>query len=96
MNKKLNTIFFILGATIFNALIAIICFILLMFLYVRFLNNLIPEDNASWGFTFIFIISIVISFFTYRTVLKHLMKKIDIDKYFDPLFVRRNFKKPGS
>jgi len=96
MNKKVNTILFILGATLFNALIAIICFILLTILYVRLLMNLLPEQTSSWSFTFIFIISIVVSFIAYRFLMKYLIKKVDVEKYFDPIFVRRNIRKPGS
>jgi len=96
MNKKLNTIFFILGATLFNVLTTIVCFVLLIFIYIRFLYNLIPEQYSSWGFSIIFIASLAISFVAYRFLLKYLLKKIDIEKYFDPIFVRRNFKKPGA
>jgi len=97
MNKKLNTVFFILGATLFNVLTAILGFLLLSFIYIRFIfNSSVPEQNNTWAFTFIFIAAIVISFIVYRTLLKYLMKKIDVEKYFDPLFVRRNIKKPGS
>jgi phosphoglycerol transferase MdoB-like AlkP superfamily enzyme len=96
MNKKLNTIFFILGATLLNVLVAIISFILLMLIYVKFLNNLIPEQSGSWVFALIFLISIAVSFIVYRYLLKYLLRKIDVDKYFDPLFVRRNIRKPGS
>ncbi len=96
MNKKVNTVLFILGATIFNVLVVIICFILLMFIYARFLFNLIPEEVSSWSFTFIFIISIVASFVAYRFLMKYLLKKVDVEKYFDPIFGKRNIKKPGS
>ena len=93
MNKKVNTILFILGATIFNVIIVIISFLLLLFLYIRFLITLIPEQGQVWAFTFIFIASLISSFFAYRYVLKFLLKKVDVDKYFDPLFVRRNIKR---
>jgi len=96
MNKKLNTIFFILGATLFNVLTAVISFVLFMLVYVRFIMNLIPEQNRSWGFTLIFLLAIVVSFFVYRVLLKYLLTKVDVEKYFDPIFVRRNIKKTGS
>jgi len=96
MNKKLNTIFFILGATLFNVIIAVVSFFLLSLIYIKFLYNLIPEQSGSWVFALIFLVSIVISFIVYRYLLKYLLKKIDVDKYFDPLFVRRNIRKTGS
>jgi len=96
MNKKLNTVFFILGATLFNVIVAIISFILFMLLYVRFIMNLIPEQSRSWGFTLIFLASIAVSFLVYRFVLKYLLTKVNVEKYFDPIFVRRNIRKTES
>jgi len=93
MNKKVNTLLFILGATLFNIFVAILSFVALILLYVKFIMNLIPEANRSWGFTLIFLFSIAISFLVYRFVLKYLLTKVQIEKYFDPLFVRRNLKK---
>ena len=89
MNKKVNTLLFILGATLFNVLIVIISFLLLIIL----LNRFLPEDLRSWAFTFSFIPSIVISFLVYRAVLKFLMTKIKMEKYFDPIFAGKNQKK---
>jgi hypothetical protein len=57
---------------------------------------LIPEQSGAWIFAFIFIASIVVSFIAYRLLLKYLLKKIDVDKYFDPIFVKRNIRKSGS
>jgi phosphoglycerol transferase MdoB-like AlkP superfamily enzyme len=96
MNKKANTIIFILGATVFNVLVAIISFVLLILLYVNFFITLIPENAVPWYFFGIFIASLAISFVVYRYALKFILTKIDVDKYFDPLFVRRNLKKPGA
>jgi len=93
MNKKVNTLLFILGATLFNILVAILSFAALVLLYVNFIMNLIPESNRSWAFSLIFLVSIAISFLVYRFVLKYLLTKIEIEKYFDPLFVRKNLNK---
>jgi hypothetical protein len=93
MNKKVNTILFVLGATLFNVIVAVISFLFLTVLYRKFLIPIIPESGYSWGFTLVFISSIVISIFVYRIVLKYFLNKIDIEKYFDPLFIRQNSKK---
>jgi len=92
MNKKLNTILFILGATVFNVIIAIISFILLALIYARFILPIIPPSGQSWGITLILIASIAVSIFVYRFVIKALIAKFDIEKYFDPLFGKQ-FKK---
>jgi hypothetical protein len=86
MNKKVNTLLFVLGATVFNILITIILFVVLFFACIR----LLPETIAGNALPFIFIAALVASFFLYNAVLKIVTKKIDMDKYFDPIFkVRR-------
>jgi phosphoglycerol transferase MdoB-like AlkP superfamily enzyme len=93
MNKKVNTLLFLLGATLFNILVAILSFILLTVLYVNFLMPMVPEASRSWNFTLIFLAAIVISFITYRKLFKYLINKIDAEKYFDPIFTGRYSKK---
>jgi uncharacterized membrane protein (DUF485 family) len=92
MSKKTNTLLFILGATAFNILITIICFLILMVIYARFLIDKLPQESVAWGFPIIFIAAIALSFVVYRLVLKQLMKRIDIEKHFDPIFGSRHRK----
>ena len=89
MSKKTNTLWFILGATAFNILTTIICFVLLLVVYARLLMPSLPETAAAWGFPIIFIGAIALSFVLYRFILKQVMKKVDMEKYFDPIFGRR-------
>jgi hypothetical protein len=89
MGKKANTLLFILGATVFNVLITIASFVVLLLLFVKFLSPVLPESSAAWALPVIFIGSVVLSFVTYRIVLKQLMKRIDVDKHFSPLFKPR-------
>jgi uncharacterized membrane protein (DUF441 family) len=89
MSKKTNTWLFILGGTIFNILVTIVSFMLLLFIYTRFIIPFIPEDGIQWGFLIIFIAAIAIAFVLYRVILKYLMKRFDVEKYFDPIFGRR-------
>ena len=42
MNKKLNTVLFILGATLFNIVVMIILFFVLMVIFARFLAPALP------------------------------------------------------
>ena len=86
MNKKVNTILFILGATLFNVFITVTSFVLLWVVYEKFIKDLLPKSAQNWYFQLIFISSIVISFFVYRFILKFLLKKIEMEKYFDPIF----------
>jgi len=93
MNKKVNTLLFILGATVFNVIVAVISFIILIILCGKFILPRIPETGYSWAVSLILLASIAISIFVYRIVLKFLLTKIDIEQYFDPLFVKRNIKR---
>jgi hypothetical protein len=93
MNKKVNTLLFVLGATLFNVIVAVVSFLILLILYWKFIFPIIPESGYGWAVSLILLASITISIFVYRIVLKHLLKKIDVEQYFDPLFVRQNIKK---
>jgi hypothetical protein len=89
MGKKTNTLLFILGATLFNVVITVVCFLVLLLVFVKFLAAVLPEAVAVWALPVLFIGSIALSFVLYRVALKQLMKRIDVDKYFDPLFKPR-------
>ena len=86
MSKKTNTLWFVLGATIFNMAVTVLCFIGLLLLYARLLAPLLPEDKAPWGFPLIFIGSVALSFAIYRVILKLFMRRISVEKHFAPIF----------
>lgn len=89
MNKKLNTLLFVLGATVIN----IILMILILVLGIVLLARILPQDvNPAMGqiaFLLVFILSIAGSFFIYHRVMKLLSNKFDLEKYFDPIFKGR-------
>jgi phosphoglycerol transferase MdoB-like AlkP superfamily enzyme len=89
MNKKVNTILFILGATVFNIMITVLSFLLLLLLYSKLLLRFLPEEANAWSFPLIFIAAIVISFFVYKVALGFLLKKVNVEKYFDPIINTR-------
>jgi hypothetical protein len=90
MSKKTNTLLFILGATVFNLLITIAAFLALLLLFTYIIMPGLPESAAgkaaSWAIPIIFIAALAVSFGVYRIVLKFLMKKINIERHFDPIF----------
>ncbi|MDR1469026.1 MAG: leader peptide processing enzyme [Spirochaetaceae bacterium] len=88
MNKKVNTLLFVLGATVVNILITILVFILLFVVCVR----LLPPDVSTGALPFVFIAALAASFFIYNKLLKIVTKKVDMDKYFDPIFKPRRRK----
>lgn len=90
MNKKANTFLFILGATLFNILITVLIFVLLLVVYANLIMKHLPEGGAqAWALVAIFIAAIALSFIAYRFALRLLMKKINAEKYFDPIFSHR-------
>ena len=93
MNKKTNTFLFILGGTVFNILVTVFCFFVFLFLYSRFLYPYLPENSIAWMLPVNFVASIVASFLIYRLVVfKVIMKKVDMEKYFDPIFGRQGMR----
>ena len=89
MNKTTNTIIFILVATVFNVILTIACFLVLLVLYSQILFPILPEESVAWALPILFVLSIVASLIIYRLLIKLLMKKVDMDKYFNPIFTRR-------
>ena len=89
MNKKLNTLFFVLGATVFNILVTVLSFLLLSSIYVWVLMPRMPDAAVQMGFALIFLMSIVVSFVVYRFALNKLISKIKFEDYFDPILKGR-------
>lgn len=96
MSKKTNTLLFVLGGTIFNIIITILCFIVLLALCGIFLFPRLSADSPvqGWAMAGIFIVSILASFLVYRLAIKIIIKKVDMDKYFDPIFGPRRGQRP--
>ncbi len=87
INKKLNSVFFIIGATVLNLVIMIGIFILLTILYGRFLApHLANQTSGQIILVFIFFISVIGSYVFYHLFIKWISNKIDMEKYFDPIF----------
>ena len=86
MNKKLNTALFVLGATLFNVLVTVLSFFLLLICYAKFIMHHLPEEAQTWFFPVAFIVAIAVSFVVYRFALKLLLKKVEMEKYFAPIF----------
>jgi len=95
MSKKTNTLLFVLGATVFNVLVTLICFTTLFFILLQIFNTGIVSENVfGWAFLVIGIGSMAAAFFIYKIILKQILKRIDVEKYFDPIFQSRRTIKP--
>jgi len=88
MSKRRNTILFIIGGTVFNIVVTILCFALFLLLYSRFLFPHLPEGSTVWMLPVNFLVSITASFLVYRQAIKLLAKKVDMEKHFAPIFTR--------
>ena len=89
MNKKLNTFFFIIGATVFNLLIMLVLMLISLTLVgVIFRGNLNP-NILSVLMMVIFLGSLIGSFVIYSWLVNILAIKIDIYKYCIPFFKKR-------
>lgn len=86
MNKKLNSVLFILGATVVNVGIMIAMLLLLATLYARFLSGVFGQGGAQVALIIIFFLSVASSYLFYHLFIKWLSKRVDMDKYFDPIF----------
>jgi hypothetical protein len=89
VNKKTNTLLFILAGTVFNVIITVLSFLIFLVIYTRFLYSKTPENSVAWILPVIFLASIVVSFLVYRLAVKIVMKKVDMDKHFAPIFGTR-------
>jgi riboflavin transporter FmnP len=92
MSKKTNTLLFMLGATLFNILITLGLGAGLLVLYIKCIVQFLPESGHIWGLVIIFVAAIGLSFVVYRFILKLLLKKVDVERYFDPIFGGRRKK----
>jgi hypothetical protein len=93
MNKKANTLLFILGATVFNIIITLGSVTLLLITYSRLIMPHLPESAHTIGAFLSIIGGALLAFFIYRFAFGVFLKKVNVDKYFDPLFKSRYIKK---
>lgn len=92
MNKKVNTILFVLGATVVNILVMLIILIGGLMLIGSLLSEEAQETTGQYLLLALFFVAIGVSFFSYNRFIKYLSNRIDMDKYFHPIF--RSGKKP--
>jgi hypothetical protein len=90
VNKKVNTVLFMLGATLVNVIIMIALLAGLIILLTVISNSVqISEGVRTIFLVLIFAISIFGTYFFYNLIIKTLTSKIDMEKYFDPIFKPR-------
>jgi predicted permease len=92
MNKKINTLFFILAATVINIISSLIVFALLFLAFAFLVAPRLSEAAQPWALPVIFVLSICGSFALYHALVKRFVRRVDMGKYFSSLFlpVRRD------
>lgn len=91
MNKKVNTLLFVLGATVFNIIMMVLILAVGLAVISAFAGENINPGTAQILFLLLFVASIAGAFFIYHRAVRLLSNKIDMEKYFHPIFTR--FKK---
>jgi len=85
MNKKLNTALFFLGATAVNLLIVVVLGLAVLIPYIAFVSPHVPGPTNLLALVLIVVGSMFASFPFYRKLIEWFQKKVDVDKYFDPI-----------
>ena len=89
MNKKLNTALFMIGATVFNLVLLFVLILLAMLGLSAIFRDRLGPSVMSILLIVVFLGAMVGSFLIYNQVVKWIARKIDMEKYFLPLFKRR-------
>ena len=89
MNKKLNTVLFLLGATAFNVILWFLLSALLVVGMLAIFRDSIGPNLLPVLVTVVFVGSMAASFVIYGRLIKWLSRKIEMEKYFLPLFRRK-------
>jgi hypothetical protein len=89
MNKQLNTVLFTIGATIFNLItMGILIIVPLILIAVIFKGRLGPSALPIIGLV-LFFGALIANFFIYGWVMRKISAKYDLNKYFEPLFKKK-------
>jgi hypothetical protein len=91
LNKKVNTVIFVLAASIFNIILAILCFVVLM-VPIYFAQK-ISTALAQILFVIIIPTSLFSAFIIYFNIVAALDRKFDLEKYIHPIFINKKNKK---
>jgi len=91
MNKKINTVLFMLAATVGTTLTALVLIIIPVIILVAIMGEKFAEVT-NVILPILFIASMIGTFLIYSLVMKRINEKVDMEKYFDPMVAKK--KKP--
>jgi hypothetical protein len=90
LNKKVNTVVFVVVASIFNIILALVILILLM-IPIAYLGKISTALQQILTII-IFPTSFFIAFIIYFNLIAFIDSKIDLDKYIHPIFINKKKK----
>ncbi len=89
MNKKVNTLLFILGATVLNIVVMTVLFFIFLVLFARFVAPALPPGANQIILLVLFIAAVVVTYFLYHRFMRFLTTKYPLDEYMSPLFGKK-------
>ncbi|MCF7934478.1 MAG: leader peptide processing enzyme [Spirochaetia bacterium] len=92
MNKKVNTALFIIGATVFNIVLMLVCFLLAIAALGAVLSAETSATTAQIFLLLAFLVSIGVTYGLYSLLIKYISGKVDMERYFHPIFHQRKRK----
>ncbi len=90
MNKKMNTVIFIVAGTIVNLVLALLCIGVLLFVVGRFAGAL--GDKAASLVPFAFVGGVLIAMIVYQKLTRWVIERFDLSDKLSPLFVLKHKK----
>jgi hypothetical protein len=85
-SKKTNTVLFIVVASVFNVIAAVVVFAALFAVFFLFILPHVDEKAAVWALPVIFVLAIAASFVIYRAALRLFIKRFNVTDTLAPLF----------
>ncbi|WP_018527107.1 hypothetical protein [Alkalispirochaeta alkalica] len=86
MNKRVNTLLFILAATVANILTMMVLFVLFLVVFARFVAPSLPPQVNQIMLMVLFLGSVISTYLLYHRLMRWASKTWDLQKYFGPLF----------
>ena len=90
MNKKVNTILFMIAATVVNVVLMIAIFIGLMVLYAWIAPGGFASQVGQIVGIVIFLVAIGLTYFIYHRLIRWISNKWNLEEHFAPIFGKRS------
>jgi membrane protein implicated in regulation of membrane protease activity len=90
VNKKLNTALFFVVGTVLNLVLVLVLALVVFVPWVIFAARVVPGSVNLVVFALTIVGSLVGSLFLYRMIVDAFQKRVDMEKYFDPIVKSRN------